>query len=271
MDRLEEYAGRMELKKRVRGGLDEEDVRRHIGELCRLAREEKRKLEEELEEAREELEETRGELEEVRGKLKHYRTAYRDRQQENGWPDPDGEETRKTRDEKYHEMVMAAEALHKARKEAEGAVRKEMKEEMERETEKFRNRLQEEIRKKRQEAEEELSRLREETRKSRQEAEKELSRLREEAEDLEYRKRSLEESFRRDQEQWRQHIGWMVRRLGLREEGYPEQAGSPAGTESGKADPGRTGHHPGTGQVPEGSSGRLAYMADTDWNTDDTE
>lgn len=200
MDKLETYVEQMDLKKRTMGGLDEDDVRHHIEEICRLAREENQALQEQLRETREELKE-------AQGKLKHYRAAYRDQQKGDGQTEHGAGKNRKMEqayEETYQGMVAAAETLLQAKKDARWIVRREMKEELAQEARKVRNRLQDEIRQNRRAEEEKLKGLQGEIR------------------ELEQKKRSLEGSIREEQGRWRQHIGWIIQQLGLKEEDFLE-------------------------------------------------
>lgn len=281
MDKLEAYVERMDLKKRTMGGLDEDDVKHHIGELCRLAREENQDLKEQLKSAQEELKETQG-------KLKHYRVAYRDQQKGTGRTEPDREEIRKRNDaydKMYQEMAAAAETLLQAKKDAEHIVRRQMKEELAQEARKVRSRLQEEIRQ------------------NRRLAEEKLKGLQEQIQELEQKKRDLEGSIRDEQDRWRQHIGWIIQRLGLKESDFLEaeigalsleQAEDIPDSELDGSRPGGTRAHRETGQetgdqgrktvpppelaLPEPSQNgysldleegfpELIYPQGTDWNT----
>lgn len=206
MDKLEEYVKRMVLKRAVTGGLDEEDVRHHIDEICSMARKENAVL-------REQLRESWDELEEIKGNPKFCHVAGVDKG--NKTADPNRMEIRKIQqayDEKCHELIVAVDALQQAMQEAKEIVRREMREEREREAEKVRACLREEIRTKRHAAEQEVK-----------EITKDVGNMKKEVEELEKRKHALIEAIGREQEQWKMLIGRIIRQLGLRKTDFTDQ------------------------------------------------
>lgn len=170
MDRLKEYLKDLNFKKRAVGGLDEEDVLRHIKKISELAGEEMESRNFADEEAVRKMQQ---ELDESRGKLQKYREAFarlkeaneglevRIRELQENPPqqeEADGREGQTFRgySEKYQELMAAVDTLHNVQEEESRRIRQEIQDGMKAEVAKVRARLRKKIEEERQAAEAEI-------------------------------------------------------------------------------------------------------------------
>lgn len=227
MDRLREYLQSMKFKKRAVGGVDEEDVLIHIKKISDLAREEleeqartfeasARKMREDIEEKDKAYEtltrKMQKDMDELQAQLEQSRTDCRQLREANGQMEARAQEQQgeaeryekaralaeqeeKKYREKRQELLAAVDTLHSVKAEAEKTARQEIKAALQAEEESARSRMLSDI---------EVERVA---------ARQELKQLHDEITALTRKRRSIEESLRREREQWKQHLAFFASRL----------------------------------------------------------
>lgn len=209
MDRLREYLQTMEFKKRAVGGVDEENVLEHIKKICELVREDMEEQDRAFETATRKMQE---DLDSLRTQLRKYRTAYQNLREVNEKMDArmkelQGEAERygrararadqeqKKYQAKHQKLLAAVDALNGVRADAEKAARQEMSETLRAEEESARGKMLAGI-----ERERSAARL-------------ELKQLQKEIATLTQKRQAMQDSLRREREQWKQHLDWFASRL----------------------------------------------------------
>lgn len=214
MDRLREYLQTMEFKKRKVGGVDEEDVLLHIKKICELVREDMEEQDRAFETATRKMQEDLNELQEQLGK---YRAAYQKLREVNermdirmqelkgeaeryGRAREHAEQEQKKYRAKHQELLAAVDTLHSVKADAEKAARQEMSVALRAEEESARSKMLAGIER------------------DRVTARQELKQLHEEIAALTRKRQAMQESLRREREQWKQHLDWFASRLEPEEE-----------------------------------------------------